>query len=108
MTRRELQRRRKRRLQGIINVAIATLALIAFLLVVGRVGWYECHYHREAEVIKVENNVVRVKDKAGYFWTFTGDGYKVGDEVRMLMFNNTTDSIIGDDEIEEVELVTKR
>ena len=52
--------------------------------------------------------MVRVKDKAGYLWTFTGEGYKVGDEGRMLMFNNTTDSIIGDDEIEEVELVTKR
>lgn len=108
MTKREVQRRRRqRRLQGIRNLVLATLALLAFLLVVGKAGWYECHYTREAEVIKVENDLVKVKDDAGYLWTFSADGYRVGDRVEMLMFNNTTDSIIRDDEIEEVKLITK-
>jgi hypothetical protein len=109
MTKREAQRRRRqRRLQTVRNTVIATLVLLAFLWVVGRAGWYECHYWREAQVISVENQLVKVEDKAGYRWTFSGEGYRVGDEVEMLMFNNTTDSIISDDEIEEVKLVTDK
>lgn len=110
MTQREAQRRRRqrqRRLAGLAQLLLATLAVIAFLYVVGRVGWWECHYYREATVISVENELVTVKDGIGKKWRFTGEGYKVGDEVRMLMDNNTTDSIISDDIIEEVELAKK-
>lgn len=95
----EVQKSRDKR-----DTIIAGIMLVLFLLLLGRVGYWETHYNRDATVVSVQGQLVTVEDKIGMLWDFYADGYKVGDEVRMLMDNNTTDNIITDDTIEDVKL----
>lgn len=97
---REAENKRRERVQTFI----ALIGLLLFLLLVGRVGYWETHYNRDATVVSVQGQLVTVEDRIGMLWDFYADGYKVGDEVRMLMDNNTTDNIITDDTIEDVKL----
>ena len=88
----------------VIFVAVITAILI---LVIGRVGYHEMHYHREAIVISIDSNIVTVKDKCNYLWDFVGDGYAKGDKVKMLMHTNGTNGMIEDDTIIDVKVVSK-
>lgn len=102
---RERQAQRKaRKRQERRETAIALVCVLLFFLLVGRVGWWETHYNRDGKVVSVVGQCVTVEDKTGREWQFYGDGYRVGDDVRMLMFNNGTESIISDDEIIDVKL----
>lgn len=84
------------------DTMIITIGMILFLFVIGRVGWHEDHDTRDATVTRVECNTVSVVDSVGYYWEFYGEGYDVGDEVRLLMrLNHTAD--ISDDVVESVE-----
>lgn len=84
------------------DTIIITIGMILFLFVIGRVGWHENHDTRDATVTRVEGNTISVVDSVGYYWEFYGEGYNVGDEVRLLMcLNHTTD--ISDDAVENVE-----
>lgn len=78
--------------------------LLVFIVLPGIVGNYEYHYTREAEVVEVSDELVVVEDNCGYLWEFYGDGYEVGQQVKMKMFTNYTHDTIFDDEIEKVEI----
>ena len=69
--------------------------------------WYETHYTREATVIDVTDNIITVVDRCDYTWSFEGDGFNVGDEVKLMMNTMHTDSNIFDDEIEDVKMINK-
>lgn len=86
------------------DTVIAVLALVLFFVLLGRVGYWESHYNRDGKVVEVNGEVITVEDNCGNLWDFYGDGYKVNDEVRMLMDSHHTDNIITDDTIERVEL----
>lgn len=75
-----------------------------FIVLPGIAGYYEHHYTREAEVIGVCGDLVRVEDNCGFEWEFYGEGYEVGQKVEMKMFTNFTHEKISDDEIKEVEI----
>lgn len=81
-----------------------TIILLVFIVLPGIVGNYEHHYTREAEVIEVSGDLVVVEDNCGYLWEFYGNGYKVGQQVKMKMFTNCTHDTIFDDEIEKVKI----
>ena len=100
---REAQRREAKRTAR-RETMLACVVFIVFMLVLGRVGYWETHYYREGEVVSVSGQLVEVEDRIGYTWEFYGDGFHKGDNVKMLMFNNGTDNIITDDEIENVKL----
>lgn len=53
-------------------------------------------------VTKIENETVEVIDTKGNLWSFTGDGFEVGDRVIVDMYNNGTKEIY-DDEIRDVK-----
>lgn len=53
-------------------------------------------------VTKIENETVEVIDAKGNLWTFTGDGFEVGDRVIVDVYNNGTKEIY-DDEIRDVK-----
>lgn len=53
-------------------------------------------------VTKIENETVEVIDAKGNLWSFTGDGFEVGDRVIVDMYNNGTKEIY-DDEIRDVK-----
>lgn len=79
--------------------------IIAVVIIAGLLGlnYYEHHYNKEANVIAIkEDNEVIIKDKQGFVWSFYGDGYEVGQEVKAIFFDNTTTSIT-DDEIVRVK-----
>ena len=76
----------------------------AFIILVSFCGYIETHYTRQATVIEVNGDVITVEDNCGYIWDFEGDGFTVGDNVSMKMYNNTTDNIIKDDEIINVTI----
>jgi hypothetical protein len=52
-----------------------------------------------------ENNTVVCVDSAGEEWTFTGDGFKVGDTVKVYIDKNGTDNTRMDDEIISAKVV---
>ena len=78
--------------------------LLVFIVLPGLVGNYEHHYTREAKVVEVSDDLVVVEDNCGYVWEFYGNGYEVGQQVKMKMFTNYTHDTIFDDEIEKVEI----
>ena len=82
----------------------AVMFLLMFVVLPGLVGNYEHHYTREAEVIEVSDDLIVVEDNCGYLWEFYGNGYEVGQQVKMKMFTNYTHDTIFDDEIEKVEI----
>ena len=86
------------------SFVLGTVLLVLFFVAIGRVGYWDTHYNREAMVISVENNIVTVEDEAGNEWVFVEDGWAVGDEVTLLMHTNTTESDITDDRIISVKL----
>lgn len=79
--------------------------IIGVLLVGGILGcnYYEHHYTRDnCEVVRIENNIVTVEDKCGFYWQFEDEGYSKGDIVDLKMFDSCTNSNIKDDEIIKV------
>lgn len=67
---------------------------ILTLCICGRI---ENYYNRKAVVIKVDQELVTVKDLSGYIWEFEGSDYREGDNLILRMFNNYTVSDITDD-----------
>lgn len=84
------------------DTIIITIGMILFLFVIGRVEWHEDYDTRDATVTRIEGNTISVVDSVGYYWEFYGEGYNVGDEVRLLMCLNHT-AAISDDVVESVE-----
>ena len=94
-------RRRKEIQEFIIGLVVFCFA---FILLPSIAGYFEHYYTREAEVVEVCGDVVLVKDTCGFEWKFYGDGFEIGQQVKMKMFTNYTHDTIFDDEIEKVEI----
>ena len=94
-------RRRKEIKEFIIGLAVFCFA---FILLPSIAGYFEHHYTREAEVVEVRGDVILVEDTCGFEWEFYGEGFEVGQQVKMKMFTNYTHDTIFDDEIEKVEI----
>ena len=89
-------------------VIFAVVGMVLFFLAVGRAGYHETHYYRNAIVTNVNSNsIVTVTDNINNVWEFEGEGYTEGDEVRLLMFNHCTNHIITDDEVINAKVITK-
>ena len=78
--------------------------LVGVVLCVVLMGcmFVEQHYTRTVEVVKVEGQEITVEDDYNHQWIFLGEGFVEGQEIRVLMNTNTTDSNILDDEIVRV------
>ena len=66
-------------------------------------GYIDTHYTREATVVDVMSDEVVVIDKFGDEWSFIGNGYKVNDNVTLVIHNNTTMNTIADDKIIDIK-----
>lgn len=83
--------------------AIIVIALvIAVFLIVGHI---ESHYNMTAIVTYINSNdYVTVVDAEGDVWAFYGTNFSVGDEVKLKMFTNCTDSIYDDEVVKAVKV----
>lgn len=97
----------KKNTRKVSKVIFAIVITVILILTIGRAGYHEMYYHREATVISIDSNVITVKDKCNYLWDFVGDGYAEGDKVKMLMHTNGTNGMIEDDIIINVKVVSK-
>ena len=66
-------------------------------------GYIDTHYTREATVVDVMSDEIVVVDEFGDEWSFIGDGYKVNDNVTLVIHNNTTMNTIADDKIIDIK-----
>lgn len=82
-------------------ILITILAIVAFLIV----GHIESHYTTMAVVTYINSNgYVTAVDKNGEVWAFYGDNFSNGDEVKLKMFTNGTDSIYDDEVVKAVKV----
>lgn len=87
------------------NVMLAVMVTGIAFLILGRVGWFECHYYNDATVTEIDGNNIIVTDNNDEEWIFIGDNFNVNDRVRLTMYNNHTDLNIFDDEIEDIRVL---
>ena len=85
---------------------VLTTILLATIIIGGfsAAGWYESHYTREAEIISSHNGIVKAEDNRGNIWEFEAEGLEVGNEVRLEMYTNHTETIY-DDEVEDYKVM---
>ena len=82
----------------VINTLRAIAIVIVFATLVSIVGYVECHYTQDATITALEeNDEVVFVDARGEEWSFFGEGYEVGQEVKVTFYTNHTDRCIYDD-----------
>ena len=94
--------------EKIEDTVIGILLIGVFIFIMGVAGYIETHYTREATVIKINEDEIVVEDSIHHHWVFYGKDYKIGDKIKMTMFNNYTDSNIYDDKIIKVKKVVDK
>ena len=80
---------------------MSIVGLIIGALLIG--GYIDTHYTREATVVDVVSDEIVVVDEFGDEWSFIGDGYKINDNVTLVIHNNTTMNTIADDKIIDIK-----
>ena len=82
----------------VINTLRVIAIVTVFAMLVAIVGYVECHYTQDATITALEeNDEVVFVDARGEEWSFFGEGYEVGQEVRVTFYTNHTDGYIYDD-----------
>ena len=77
---------------------INALRVIAIVIVFAIVGYVECHYTQDATITALEeDDEVVFIDARGEKWSFFGEGYEVGQEIKVTFYTNHTDGYIYDD-----------
>ena len=82
----------------VINTLRVIAIAIVFAILVAMVSYVECHYTQDATITALEeNDEVVFVDARGEEWSFFGESYEVGQEVRVTFYTNHTDGYIYDD-----------
>ena len=82
----------------VINALRVIAIVIVFAILVTIVGYVECHYTQDATITALEeDDEVVFIDARGEEWSFFGEGYEVGQEVKVTFYTNHTDRYIYDD-----------
>lgn len=82
----------------VINI-LKTIAIVTvFVTLIAMVGYVECHYTQDATITALEeDDEVVFVDARGEEWSFFGEGYEVGQEIKVTFYTNHTDRYIYDD-----------
>ena len=82
----------------VINTLRVIAIVTVFAILITMVSYVECHYTQDATItVLEEDGEVVLVDARGEEWSFFGDGYEVGQEVRVTFYTNHTDGCIYDD-----------
>ena len=87
-------------IRNIIGCVLVFAVLIGSVCVAGTV---ETTYTMDAEIIAISEEEVSLIDSMGEDWVFFGQGFRIGDSVRVRFFTNGTDDTRLDDVIENVK-----
>ena len=80
--------------------AIIVLALVLAPPIIG--GTIQTTYTMTAEVVSADYGTIAIVDETGELFAFCGDGFSVGDKVKVRFNTNFTDSTREDDEVRKV------
>ena len=82
----------------VINTLRAIAIATVFATLIAMVSYVECHYTQDATITALEeDDEVVFIDARGEEWSFFGDGYEVGQKVKVTFYTNNTDGYIYDD-----------
>ena len=97
-----MRRIKEERKQKTLETIALIIGFIIFILVVGRIGYWELHYKMDCEVVEIVDDVVTLEDGSGHLWEVKDTTLKLGETYTVVFFNNDT-SIRTDDEIEKIK-----
>ena len=78
------------------------IGLIIFMMIIGRVGYWDLHYEMDCKVVEITDNVITLEDSTGNLWEVEDINLELGETYTVVFFNNDT-SIRTDDEIEKIK-----
>ena len=78
------------------------MIIFIFFIAPVMVGTMETTYTMNAEIVGVSGDFVLLEDSMGEVWKFYGEGFHIGDNVKVKFFTNCTDNTRYDDEVEKV------
>lgn len=86
------------------EMVVGTILFIAvFILPAGIAGNIDTHYKMDGIISSVNDEEICVVDITGEEWAFEGNGFNVGDSVKIIFFTACIDNTRYDDEIDNVE-----
>lgn len=98
-----MRRRKEERKQKMLETVAFIIGLTIFLLVVGRVGYWETHYEMECKVVKVTTTETVFEDNVGHRWVVENTDYKLNKTYTVLFNTMGTDNRL-DDEIVKISI----
>lgn len=88
------------------NEIIGTVLLaISIFIVFAVCSKIEMTYTRKAVVTEINNTLVTFTDECGYNWQADLERLEIGDRVKLIMDNNTTNNNIKDDKIIKIKII---
>ena len=97
-----MRRRKEERKQKALQTIVFIIGFIIFILIVGKVGYWDLHYEMDCEVVEIVDNVITLEDSTGNLWEVEDTTLELGETYTVVFFNNDT-SIRTDDEIEKIK-----
>ena len=97
-----MRRIKEERKQKALETIALIIGFIIFILVVGRISYWDLHYEMDCEVVKIVDNVITLEDSTGNLWEVEDINLELGETYTVVFFNNDT-SIRTDDEIEKIK-----
>lgn len=97
-----MRRRKEERKQKVLETIALIISFIIFILVVGRVGYWDLHYEMDCKVVEIVDNIVTLEDSSEYLWEVEDTILELGKTYTIVFFNNDTCTRI-DDEVKEIK-----
>lgn len=97
-----MRRRKEERKQKALETIVFLIGFVIFMLIVGKVGYWDLHYEMDCEVVEIVDNVITLEDSSGNLWEVEDVNLEFGKTYTIVFFNNDTSMRI-DDEIEEIK-----
>ena len=85
------------------RIIISLTIFFCFIMLLSTLHKATSYYTREVTVVNINNQEIIVSDNYNNLWAFYGTNYVKGQKIKVVMYNNNTDSIITDDEIVRVK-----
>lgn len=97
-----MRKRKEESKQKGIEIIAFIIGFPIFMLIAGRVGYWDLHYEMDCEVVKIADDIVTLEDGSGHSWEVEDTTLELGETYTVVFFNNDT-CARADDEVEEIK-----